>query len=195
MRRTLVLLLTLVLIAPAAHARSGEVPAMQYSIEWGATATFWNLRDFNYLDAEGSRVADNSSFFKYYFNAEFLAGVGFNLSDRFCLGVRTGLVGVEDNIRVIPLLARATYAFKGVCNDGAFIYGEGGVGLRDIELSRMISMASLGVGHRWALSRRYSIDMALAVRATLDNPTLNASAVSSNAALYGAATVSLGLNF
>ena len=188
-------LILLCLALTALPLKAGDPPRIGFTLEWGFNATVFNANDFNYLDEDGARLVDDSRCFKFYPNGGVLGGVKLNLPERFSLSLHSGFLGVEDNVRVIPALLRVGFAPRGVNSDGFFVYLDGGVGFRDIELSRKLGLASLGGGYRVALSRRYSLDFMFSLRGVLDHPDLPGTNIASNRAIYCSANAGVGINF
>lgn len=190
------LILTLAFIClTLATARGGEPRRVGFSVEWGFSATVFNANDFNYLDTDGARLVDDSRCFKFYPNGGILGGIDVNPGRRFSFGLRSGFLGVEDNVRVIPVLFRVGFAPSGVDADGCFVRIDGGIGFRDLPPYRRVGLASLGGGYRMALSRRYSIDFIFTLRGTLDHPELPGTSISHNRAVYCSANAGIGVNF
>jgi hypothetical protein len=210
MRRHILLITALTLLAGAAPLRAGNPPVREGSarlscgIEWGYDATVIDVYHYNYLDAtDGFRIDDKAAKPMIYSNGHVMAHLTVEFARRWALGLYAGYAGVQQRTRLFPLTLRSTYFMESFRDDGQFLFLEGGAGLHETRKSISPS-GRLGYGYRAVLSRRSSIDFSASLRVTADHPPIYDSSIPGyvsdenirrSDALYGAVLLSVALNF
>ena len=159
---------------PGRETSCGDFPRLVFGIEWGAAETFWTACETCYNSDDG-RVYESGSGYNFATNGEFIVGVGCNLTRRLNLALNCGMSGVAGSDIVIPLTLRTSFFPCGCDADGVFFFGEAGAGFNLDRNPRPDFIGIVGGGHRWALSRRVSIDLSLKARVVLDHPYVKAS--------------------
>ena len=210
MRRHILLIITLTLLAETAPLRAGNPPGREGSarlscgIEWGYDATVIDAYHYNYMDAaDGFRIDEEAVKPMLYSNGHAMAHLTVEFARRWALGLYAGYAGVQQRTRIFPLALRSTYFKESFRDDGQFLFLEGGAGLH--ETRRSISpFGRLGYGYRAVLTRRSSIDFSASLRVTADHPPIYDSSIPGyvsdenirrSDALYGAVILSVALNF
>lgn len=170
--RTVILSLILPLLSGPLMART---PLFRYGLEWGFTPMLYGTSHLNYIVEEGYRVDDNSSDIMFTPNAVFLVGFGVNVSENISLSIHTGYAGLSKGNRVVPLSFRATWFPKGVTSDGLICYADIGAGFH-IHISGRIepdrspaTMAGLGTGYHFSLTRSIGLDLQIGFRESFDH--------------------------
>lgn len=142
----------------------------KFGIEWGYSCTFYSWTHFNYICSEGYRINNTSSEGCLISNGFILANFGVNATDRLCLSLSSGFVGVSRKNNVIPINIRATEAFKGNCNDGPLCFAEAGIAF-PLSIGRKINQQlMLGGGWRFAQTNGISLDILGGLRIYHQNP-------------------------
>ena len=210
MRRHILLITALTLLAGSAPLRAGNPPGREGSarlscgIEWGYDATVIDAYHYNYMDAaDGFRIDEEAVKPMLYSNGHAMAHLTVEFARRWALGLYAGYAGVQQRTRIFPLALRSTYFMESFRDDGQFLFLEGGAGLH--ETRRSISpFGRLGYGYRAVLTRRSSIDFSASLRVTADHPPIYDSSIPGyvsdenirrSDALYGAVILSVALNF
>lgn len=166
------LLSTLVLLAVCTtFCRAGE-PGVSFGLEWGYSLSFFNLRQFNYLDADGSRVNVDERLFKAGSNAGILASFGLNVGERCNFSISSGYMGVEDNVRLVPLIAGFTCVPAGIAESGFVFNLRAGAGMNVLDHSSILPLADIGLGYRIAFENNYGIDLKFIFRGVYDHPSI-----------------------
>ena len=139
--------------------------------DWGFTATALRFHHYNYLDESiGFRVDDSGWTSDIGANGFVYLTVGFDVTDRLKLDAYAGYAGVNDNVRIVPVLVGATWFLRSGGVDGFFLYARGGEGFKPRKSGPPIIMGTAGPGFRLALSRRSSIDVKLGIQFSIDHP-------------------------
>lgn len=193
------------LLASGSLACFAGSPKLSLGVEWGYSVSFHNIRHFNYLDAEGSRIDVNDRFFKAGSNAGILASIGVNIAEKCNLSLCSGYLGVEDNIRIVPLLARFTVVPSGVHKGGFILTLDGGAGIDVLNTGRILPLADFGTGYRVGFDSGICLDFKFMLRGVYDNPSIfdptfddgyvPASNIKTNQAVYLSAGLSAALCF
>jgi hypothetical protein len=210
MRRHILLITALTLLAGSAPLRAGNPPGregsarLSYGIEWGYDATVIDVYHYNYMDAaDGFRIDDKAAKPMFYSNGHATAHLTLEFARRWALGLYAGYAGVQQRTRIFPLALRSTYFMESFRDDGQFLFLEGGAGLHETRKS-ISPFGRLGYGYRAVLSRRSSIDFSASLRVTADHPPIYDSSIPGyvsdedirrSDALYGAVLLSVALNF
>jgi len=167
------LILTSALLVACCFSSAAKAPVVKYGVEWGLSANIFYSQQLNYISAQGYRVDESGSGMKFSPNGQVMGSVGINAGDHLCLDLLSGYMGVSQNNRMIPLLLRAGYHFRGIESDGIFAFIDAGVGFhtrRSWEPERKPAiMADGGAGYRFVLTRRSSIDLFADVKGTFDS--------------------------
>lgn len=187
-----------------ALCRAGN-PSVSFGLEWGYSLSFFNLRQFNYLDAEGSRVNVDERIFKAGSNAGILASFGLNVGERCNFSISSGYMGVEDNVRLVPLLAGITCVPAGIEESGFVFNVRAGAGMNVLDHTRILPLADLGLGYRISFGNGCGIDLKFILRGAYDHPSIfdptyetgyvPVENIRDNRAIYLSAGLSTALNF
>ncbi len=180
MKKKLLLLipLALALAVHPAEARNADgerfFDKLHFNLEWGITQTLFNAYHYNILSEEGYRIDSSGSGFMYDPSGFVAFGVGVDFFDRLLLSLYGAYVGITDDTQIVPLTLRLNYFPKTIHNDGFLIFIDGGVGmnLHSEIRNNSAALAGLGGGYRLILSRRFSLDFLLGIRAAFVKPNI-----------------------
>lgn len=202
MRR--IIIISLLLLASCALSHAAQ-PFIRYGVEWGSSGTLFTAKHQNYTVGEGYRVDENHAGWTFIGNAQILADLGVNITPHIAVAAYTGMAGIAEGFRVIPLTMRGTYYFKEMDCDGMLCYFDGGVGFKEIRNpSKICTLLSAGTGYHVALSRSVSLDFLFSARASLDRPDIvdpdsgrkiPESSIRLDQASYYSLNISIALNF
>jgi len=183
------------LLCSIAICRAGNPRKVVFGTEWGYSPTLFSSHKYVYKDNYGTTVSDTDAGFHYDGDVFFLARAGIRLGNRSELLMQSGLMGIVDRRKCIPVLLRYSYAFEGMERDGAILYADGGIGL---PLSRPNNIPAfigrIGSGYRLLLARGTSLDFTAGVRAYVDHPC-DKSSVRKNESFNLGASLGVSLNF
>lgn len=170
-----------------------------FGMEWGLGSNISSTKKVNYLSSEGYRVNETISGFDPYLNANILLNAGMIIGKRTSISLCSGYMGISNNFRTIPLMARFNFHFNGVWEDGLYLYVSGGRGFRT-----PCNLAVAGVGLRTMTGPRSSVDFSIRYRGTLHKPTIYdkdsgqpipKEKIRRNIATYSGADLSISLYF
>jgi len=207
MNRIKYILATLTLIAGAFTA-SAKAPLFKYGAEWGIGANIFYDKQLNYITEEGYRIDDSVAEGAFIPNGQILGSIGINATGRFSISLMSGYLGVSRNNRMIPILLRAGYHFNGLESDGLFAFIDGGIGIhlrKTWEPERKpAGMTDAGMGYRFILTHRTSLDLLFNVKGTFDTllvtdpdsgEFIKENNIRKNNAFFLTLNVGLGINF
>ena len=173
-------------------------------IEWGHDATLVNIYHYNYMEpVDGFRIDDKAFKPMYYSNGHATLGLTLEFARRWALGVNAGYAGIQQRTRFFPIALRTTYFTDSYLEDGTFIFVEGGAGIQEARRN-FPSFGRVGYGYRAILGGRCSLDLSGSLRIVYDHPQIYDSSIPGyvpqenirrSDALYGAACISIGINF
>ena len=201
-----ILLMIILLMAPlTGRAGDKERFCLTGGLEWGYSLSSTLYSHYNFLAKSGIRVnvtddtlnADSNGFINACFGARFLK--------KYSLAVIGGYYGLQSDRRSTVISARASYYFNDYLSDSFILYLEGGRGLAATFQDRGIWLAKIGGSYQFHLSNWMNLFISLSFQAATDHPaeyydTIGKASVTPPDLLrsdtyYGAANVSIGLNF
>ena len=166
------IMLMLFLSTPAMHAQE-DMPRITFGAEWSGTAAFFTAYHFNYFSPDGYRYDQRGAEIGPTFNGEGLLHIGYNMNDRWNLGIYTGFTGISRIHNAIPITFRATRLFKAnKFGDRWLAYADAGTGFSLKEQIQEIFVLKLGSGYRFSLSRDSKLDLLLSARCTYTHPEI-----------------------
>ncbi len=187
------------------HEAQGRVPVVDFNVEWGYGATFYENHNFVYSDEYGSRIPDKYSALTYVSNAFLLAGIGINAGEKSNISIQSGYMGLPRGRNAIPLRLRYKYAVNGPTADGAILIAGGGIGFPvNTDFRKPLANGIIGGGYRLVLSRRSSLDIQCTAAVTYDRPEIlqkgsgkavPESRILCNDTFYVSLNVGLAINF
>lgn len=194
-------------VVSAIHMAAGDGTVkpkrFTWGVEWGYVASFHYGIHYNFFSEDGYRVDLNSNRFAYQGNGDVYLHLGYNIGDGLNLSVYSGLTGLHDFHKAIPLSLRLSRYFD--INDSIdklFLFADAGSGICIKENAQAIVTGKLGGGYRITLSPSSSIDILLAYRMTLTHPTVTYEKdivpmnwINRNNAYISAISIGIGLNF
>lgn len=160
----------------AAFSLAGGVAGAQvrftYGLEWGYTATMFNIHSFNYHTTDGVRVDDTDALFDYRSNAMILGNAGAYFGDKFSATLNSGYASIYEKRMVCPLTLRATFFPKGYLNEGMKFFADGGTAfpMDGSFKNKAIYLFKAGGGYRIPIYGRFGMDLSLAAQYTVDHP-------------------------
>lgn len=197
--------LLLVLFGTSLHARA---PYLKFGAEWGPSAVIYSTTHLNYLDAEGTRLYEDTGGFGLYGNGFVMGHIGVNATNRLAFSAVSGYMGIGKANRLIPVLLRATVAPSGFDSDGIFFFADAGVGIHltraDQPDRKPAFLADAGAGYRFALTPAANLEFALNLKFAADNvliPDLDRGGyipdtqIRKNSAKYLSLCLSIGFSF
>lgn len=205
MKRFLIIISSLIVSVINMAAGNDIVKPQRFTwgIEWGYVASFHYGIHYNFFSEDGYRVDLNSNRFAYQGNGDVYIHLGYNINDRLNLSVYSGLTGLHDFHKAIPLSLRLSRYFDiNSSMDKMLVFADAGSGICIKENAQAIVTGKIGGGYRIALSPSSSIDILLAYRMTLTHPTVTyekdivpMNRINRNNAYISAISVGIGLNF
>lgn len=183
------------MLCSIAVCRAGNPRKVVFGTEWGYSPTLYRDYKYVYNDEYGTTVPEMGAGFHYDGDLFFLARAGVRMGKYSELSLQSGLMGIAERRKCVPILLRYSYAFEGMERDGAILYADGGIGL---PLSRPNNIPAfigrIGSGYRLLLARGTSLDFTAGVRAYVDHPCDKAS-VRKNESFNLGASLGISLNF
>ena len=171
MKKLLAILLCILLSAAASAADGrGWYDHLDYGLEWGYTATFWEVYHYNYTTPAGPRMDSRDSHFSYKSNGHLYGFVGARFARRFAADVLVGWAGIYEDRRVMPVTLRTTCFWKGYDRDGWKTFLEGGWCGAHSFAGKPVYIGKLGSGYRLMLDRCFALDLAVSLQGASDHP-------------------------
>lgn len=172
MNRTLVILLALLLPAGLLAGEKGSwYDYLDYGVEWGYTASFWETYHYNYTSpSQGARIDSRDSRFAYKSNGHVYAFAGARFARHFALDGVIGWAGLYEERRMVPVTLRSSFFFKSYDQDGLKAFLEGGCCLGESFAGKPVGIGKLGGGYRVMLDRHFALDLALSLQGVSDHP-------------------------
>lgn len=173
MKRIVLISLLLALSAPLGATRPGKwYDHLDYGVEWGYTASFFEAYHYNYTSpSSGARIDTRDSHLSYKSNGHIYGFVGAKFARRFALDAAAGWAGLFESRRMVPLTLRGSYFFRGYDRDGWKLFAEGGCCLGESHAGKAVGIARLGSGYRVMLDRNFALDLSLSLQGVSDHPT------------------------
>lgn len=176
MKRLLLILSALLLLSDVIVGRErveDKSCRMTFGAEWSYIASFHCGIHHNFFSEEGYRVDLNHTSFGYKSNGDVYLHAGIELHRKWNISMYTGLAGVYDIGKIIPISLRATRYFKSnQMGDRWFSFLDAGTGVCIKKEPQAALVGKLGGGYRIALSEVSNLDFVFAYRVTLTHPEI-----------------------
>ena len=143
---------------------------LDYGVEWGYTATCWEIYHYNYTTPSGARIDSRDSHFSYKSNGHLYGFAGIRFARHFATDVVVGWAGIYEERRVVPVTLRASCFWKGYDKDGWKTFLEGGRCISHSFAGKPVYIGKLGTGYRLMLDRSFALDFGLSLQAAYDHP-------------------------
>lgn len=176
MKKLILILSALFMLSDIMSCREkGEDRSCRFTFgaEWNYIGSFHCGIHHNFFSEEGYRVDLNHTSFGYKSNGDIYLHAGIDLREKWNISLYTGLAGVYDIGKIIPMSVRATRYFKAnVMGDRWFSFLDAGSGVCIKKEPQATLVGKVGAGYRIALSPVSSLDFILAYRMTLTHPEI-----------------------
>lgn len=173
--------------------------------EWGYTNTIAESHHINFHNVIGMTIDDRGHNAMYHVNGYIMLHGGLEFFDKFELSAIYGYEGLNRERRGTYLAARASYYVKGCHTDGIFIFGEEGFYNMNTHLDKLTSGLRLGLGYRFALTKKMNLNFNVSGHLTKDSPLnvmdkaanteIPAGYINISDATYAGISLSAGLSF
>lgn len=202
MKRTICIFI-LIMFSLGSNASDRKMKRFSFGAEWGYIASFHCGIHHNFFSEEGYRVDLTQQNFWTKGNGETYIHAGINLNPSWNISLYTGLAGIYDFHKAIPISLRATrYIDCRKRTDKWLIFADAGSGVCLTSEIQGIVTGKMGGGYKIVLSPDTSLDLLIAYRMTLTHPEITydgyeiqPNRINRNNAYVSAVSLSLSLNF
>lgn len=176
-------------------------PRLTFGAEWGYVATFWEFTHNNFFSAEGYRINEKGSEFRYHSNGDLYLHAGYNFDEYWNLSLYAGYGGANGMHKIVPISIRATrYYGDDPLMDRWFTFADLGSGICIKKPIQEILTGKFGGGYRMSLSRDTKLDLMIGLRLTYthlevihDGKQIPHKMINRNNTLCGGLSISLAL--
>lgn len=169
-RRCAILVFFLLSAVVSAAGKGGWYDHLDYGVEWGYSASFFEAYHYNYTSPSGARIDSRDNHLSYKSNGHIYGFVGARFARRFATDVLVGWAGIYEGRRVVPVTLRASCFWSGYDRDGWKTFLEGGwCGARSFA-GKPVFIGKLGCGYRLMLDRDFALDFSLSLQGAYDHP-------------------------
>ena len=171
MKRVCTVLICLLLsVVLSAADRGGWYDHLDYGVEWGYSASFWEAYHYNYTTPSGARIDSRDHHLDYKSNGHLYGFVGARFARHFTADVLVGWAGIYEERRVVPVTLRASCFWSGYDKDGWKTFLEGGWCGACSFAGKPVYIGKLGTGYRLMLDRNLALDLSLSLQGAYDHP-------------------------
>ncbi len=171
--RKLLIIISLVLIPLGLMSKEKASRHFTYGVEWNYIASFHCGVHHNFFSEEGYRVNLNQQSFDFESNGEVNLHCGYNIKDNWNISLYSGIVGIYDIGKSVPVSFRFTRFFKeDRRGDRWLCYLDAGSGICLKKNPQMIAVGKVGGGYRLSLSNTSKMDLLFAYRMSLTHPQI-----------------------
>ena len=154
------LLLIIILLSSTYTYAKDNVLRPVYGLEWGVSCSFYNRDYILYTTEDKFLVELEDIASNNHVNGSLTAYGGFRYK-QIETSVKIGYEGVSKNFRVIPIGLRLSYFFGKSADNGLFANLESSLGIPMEKKYRESINTNLGLGYRFHISKKFSIDYKL----------------------------------
>lgn len=146
-------------------------PLFTFGVEWGVSPSVYQNHKFIYTDEYGSTVSDIDSGFKFDDDAFLLLKAGLRPGRKSEIFLMSGISGIGDGRRCIPVMVRYNFTPAGRQCDGPLVIADGGMGFPiGSKATRPAYMGKIGGGYRLILASRLHLDLMAGIKFCFDHP-------------------------
>lgn len=175
MRRMIIITMTAFLSVAIMYGKEpvSDFKRITFGAEWGYVASIHCGLHHNFFSDIGYRVDMRSHEIAYISNGDVYVHLGCNVNHNWNLSLYTGIAGVYDLHKIVPVSIRATrYLNPSPKGDRWFLFLDGGSGLSLTSHPQATANGKLGAGYRISLSPATKLDFSISYRMTLTHPTV-----------------------